>query len=215
MRWATVASVVVAAALAAVTAGASASGAPTTASSAHPGCASFYFTSGFAQGIESAIGGGARVVRYRDAPWDFVSETSKFAPGTSCIYGWVIPANGTPKGDPWPLGNIAPSSMQVGWGATAKDWSALVAREASDPVEGSGTRQSLLRLGGGEKGFLETRPSGDPAPTKTDGDLYSVYILRARRSTTRRDRFGGVELMGCDRRAGDRGAVQGVGARVR
>jgi hypothetical protein len=67
--------------------------------------------------------------------------------------------------------------MQVGWGATAKDWSALVAREASDPVEGAGTKQSLLRLGGGEKGFLETRPSGDPTTTKTDGDLYYVYIL--------------------------------------
>ena len=98
-------------------------------------------------------------MRGSDAASQFVSLTSRFAPGTFCGFVWgPADANGFPKGDPWPGGNIDPAGMQVGWGATLEEWHASVVREASDPIEGSSSwTQKPLKAAKGEKYILSAR----------------------------------------------------------
>jgi hypothetical protein len=115
----------------------------------HPSCATFVNKSQ----IERALGGGA-AIEFLGAQHLSEGQVGNYVGRISeCGYGWENP----PTGNPEPLANKVPAIWAIGWGLSAKDWAGTVAREKSDPSEGTGpwTFQTL-RLGSGSKAFAVT-----------------------------------------------------------
>jgi hypothetical protein len=161
------------------------SGGAVVARGQHRSCASFFSKSQ----IDRALGGHAAIKPGQVTPGvtfaaGAFSSSIRLAPGSTCEYDWVYPANGSgfPVGDPDPsCSNTNPGSWQVGWGATAKQWrtfrTAMLSDDPSAPS--ASTAQHGLRLGSGSQAFVETTPNfctpvaGYPA-------FYQVYVLTAR-----------------------------------
>lgn len=128
---------------------------PKAAAQTHASCATF-FTG--AQ-IGAAIGGEVSI-QFLGAQRLAEGQIGDYiGPISQCGYGWGNP----PTGNPEPLDNKVPAIWAVAWGLTAKDWRETVAREKSEPFEGSGPWTfKTLQLGSGSKAFVVTSTGLEP-----------------------------------------------------